>query len=56
MRERWKRTAEALAHAGARVTERSFNFKLDRVAALRRGHKMLWFAFYAYVMEHTHVL
>ena len=49
MRERWKRAAETLAHAGARVTERAFNCKLDRVAALQRTHKMLWFALSAYL-------
>ena len=49
MRERWKRTAEALAYAGARVTERAFNCKRDRVAALQRTHKMLWFALSAYL-------
>ena len=37
------------AHAGARVTERAFNCKLDRVAALQRTHKMLWFALSAYL-------
>ena len=48
-------TAEALASARTRVTERAFNCKRFGVAALRRGHKMLWFALSAYVMEHTHV-
>jgi membrane-bound lytic murein transglycosylase MltF len=48
----WRNTA----HAGARVTERAFNCKLDRVAALQRTHKMLWFALSAYVIGYTHVL
>ena len=48
----WRNTA----HAGARVTERAFNFKRFGDAAMQREHKMLWFAFYAYVMGYTHVL
>ena len=42
-------TAEALASARTRVTERAFNCKHFGVAALRRGHKMLWFALNAYL-------
>ena len=48
----WRNTA----HAGARVTERAFNFKRFGDAAMQREHKMLWFAFCAYVMGYTHVL
>ena len=48
----WRNTA----HAGARVTERAFNCKRFGVAAMQRGHKMLWFALSAYVMGHTYVL
>jgi len=41
----WRNTA----HAGARVTEQAFNCKRFGVAALRREHKMLWFALSAYL-------